>query len=75
LPGFDDCPNAVGDSNAILVVRFNQSDFGIGGFDDARRFAGKTEIYIGQLVERGGSIGGVGCLHLDASDIYGGDVC
>jgi hypothetical protein len=47
LPGFDGCANAVGHSNAILVARFNQSNIGFGGFDDARRFARKTEICIG----------------------------
>ena len=47
LPGFDGCANAVGDSDAILVVCFDQSGARIGGFDDARRFARKTEICIG----------------------------
>ena len=71
LPRFDDCANAVGHSNAIFTLCFDQSDTCISGVDVEGGFAGKTEIYIGQLAERGGSIGGAGCLYLDAADVYG----
>ena len=75
LPRFDDCAIAVGDSNAIFTLCFDQSNFGIGGFDVEGGIAGKTEIYIGQLVEHLRSFGGFGHLYLDAQDVYGGDVC
>ena len=71
MPRFDDCANAVGHSNAIFTLCFDQSGARIGGFDVEGGIAGKTEIYIGQLAERGGSIGGAGCLYLDAADVYG----